>query len=318
MIIDDLLNLFMKALTIHEYGGPEELIYEEIPIPEFGPGEILVKVHATSVNPVDWKIREGHNKEKRPVKFPFILGWDVAGAVADTGSLVSRFKTGDLVFALGEFTRNGAEAEYISLKTDAAARVPTTISLEEAAAVPLTSLTAWMMLFDKANLQSGQRILIHAASGGVGSFAVQLAKIAGAYVTGTTSEANIDYVRSLGADEVINYKAEDFSEKIKNYDVVLDTIGGETQKKSFKVLKSGGILVTTVQPTDENLAKGFGITLQTGMVQPNGARLQEIAGLIDEGKIKVYVEKEFGLKETRIAQEYSQTGKVRGKLVVRV
>jgi NADPH:quinone reductase-like Zn-dependent oxidoreductase len=175
-----------------------------------------------------------------------------------------------------------------------------------------------MMLFDKANLQHGQRILIHAASGGVGSFAVQLAKIAGAYVAGTTSEMNIDYVKSLGADEVINYKTEDFSSRLNNYDVVLDMIGGETQKGSFKVLKRGGVLVTTLQPIDEYLAEEHGVTLLSGLVMPNGARLQEIAGLIDEGKIKVHVEKEFNLKEVRAAQEYSQSGKVRGKLIVKV
>jgi NADPH:quinone reductase-like Zn-dependent oxidoreductase len=308
----------MKAVMIHEYGGPEELVLEETSIPKYGPGEILVRVQATGINPVDWKIREGYNKERMKINFPFILGWDVAGAVVDTGNLVSRFKTGDLVFALADMTRNGAEAEYVVLKTDAAAHVPSTISLEEAAAVPLTSLTAWMMLFDKADLQAGQRILIHAASGGVGSFAVQLAKIAGAYVAGTTSEVNIDYVKSLGADEVINYKSDDFSTRLKNYDVVLDTIGGETQKRSFKMLKKGGVLVTTVKPEDENLAKEYDIRLETGMVMPNGARLQEIAGLIDERKIKVHVEKEFELKEIRVAQEYSQSGKVRGKLIVKV
>jgi NADPH:quinone reductase-like Zn-dependent oxidoreductase len=214
-------------------------------------------------------------------------------------------------------TRNGAEAEYVVLKTDAAAHVPSTISLEEAAAVPLTSLTAWTMLFDKADLQPGQRVLIHAASGGVGSFAVQLAKIAGAYVAGTTSEMNIDYVKSLGADEVINYKSVDFSSALKDYDVVLDTIGGETQKRSFKILKKGGVLVTTVKPEME-AAKAYDIKLESGMVMPNGARLQEIAGLIDEGKIKVHIEKEFELKEVKAAQEYSQSGKVRGKLIVKV
>jgi len=306
----------MKAVTIHEFGGPEELIYEEVPVPEFGPAEILVKVHATGINPVDWKIREGHTKGN--IKFPFILGWDVAGAVEATGSLVSRFKTGDLVFALADLTRNGAEAEYVVIKTDAAARVPSTITIEEAAATPLAALTAWMMLFDKANLQPGQRILIHAASGGVGSFAIQLAKIIGAYVAGTTSTANIDYVKFLGADEVIDYKSEDFSKKLNNYDVVLDTIGGETQKKSFEVLKKGGVLVTTLQIEDKNLAYLHDVTLQTGLVMPNGSRLQEIAGLIDEGKIKIYIDKTFDLKETKEAHEYSQTGKVRGKIIVKV
>jgi NADPH:quinone reductase-like Zn-dependent oxidoreductase len=306
----------MKAITIHEFGGPEELLMEEIPVPEFGPGEILVKVHATAINPIDWKIREGYTKGK--IKFPFILGWDVAGAVEATGSLVSRFKTGDLVFALADFTRNGAEAEYVVIKTDAAARIPSTISMEEAAATPLASLTAWMMLFDKANLQPGQRILVHAASGGVGSFAVQLAKIAGAFVTGTTSAENIEYVKFLGADEVIDYKSEDFSKRLNDYDVVLDTIGGETQKKSFKVLKKGGVLVTTVQIEDKDLANSYGVALQSGLVMPNGSRLQEIAGLIDEGKLKIYIDKTFDLKEVRAAQEYSQTGKVRGKIVVKV
>lgn len=306
----------MKAVTIHEFGGPEELLYEEMPVPEFGPGEILVKVHATAINPVDWKIREGYTKGK--IKFPFILGWDVAGIVEATGSLVSRFKTGDLVFALADFTRNGAEAEYVVVKTDAAARIPSTISMEEAAATPLAALTAWMMLFDKANLQPGQRILIHAASGGVGSFAVQFAKIAGAFVAGTTSDENIDYVKFLGADEVIDYKSEDFSKRLKDYDVVLDTIGGVTQKRSLKVLKKGGVLVTTVQIEDKDLANSYGVTLQTGLVMANGSRLQEIAGLIDEGKLKIFIDKTYDLKEVRAAQEYSQTGKVRGKIIVKV
>lgn len=306
----------MKAVTIHEFGGPSTLLYEEMPVPEFGPAEILVKVYATGVNPIDWKIREGYTKGN--INFPFILGWDVAGAVEATGSLVSRFKTGDLVFALADVTRNGAEAEYVVLKTDAAARIPSTISIEEAAATPLSALTAWMMLFDKANLQPGQRILIHAASGGVGSFAVQFAKIAGAFVAGTTSEENIEYVKFLGADEVIDYKLEDFSKKGNNYDVVLDTIGGETQKKSFTVLKKGGVLVTTLKIEDENLARSYGVTTQTGMVMPNGSRLQEIAGLIDEGKLRIFIDKTYDLKDVRAAQEYSQTGKVRGKIVVKV
>jgi len=306
----------MKAVTIHEFGGPEELLYEEMPVPEFGPADILVKVHATGVNPVDWKIREGHTKGN--IKFPFILGWDVAGAVEATGSLVSRFKTGDLVFALADFTRNGAEAEYVVVKTDAAARIPSTVNMEEAAATPLAALTAWMMLFDKADLQPGQRILIHAASGGVGSFAVQLAKIAGAFVAGTTSEENIEFVKHLGADEVIDYKLQDFSQMLNDYDVVLDTIGGETQKKSFNVLKKGGVLVTTLQIEDKNLAYLHDVTLQSGLTMPNGSRLQEIAGLIDEGKLKIFVDKTYDLKEVKAAQEYSQTGKVRGKIVVKV
>src|SRR6266487_3038487 len=269
----------MKAVTIHEYGGPDELIYEDVPMPQFGPDEILVKIQATSINPVDWKTREGHNKERKKLNFPFILGWDVAGA----------------------------EAEYIVLKADAAARIPATLSLEEAAAVPLTSLTAWMMLFDKANLQRGQRVLIHAASGGVGSFAVQFAKIAGAHVAGTTSDVNIHYVKSLGADEVIDYKREEFSSVLKDFDVVLDTIGGETQKKSLAVLKKGGVLVTTVKPEHESFAREYGVRLESGVVMPNGARLQEIGGLIDEGKLKVFIEREFDLKQVKDAQEYSRT-----------
>jgi NADPH:quinone reductase-like Zn-dependent oxidoreductase len=309
----------MKAITIHEYGGPEVLQYEDIPVPQFGPGEILVKVHATGVNPIDWKKREGGGRQQSTqIKSPIVLGWDVAGAVANTGSLVSRFTTGDLVFAMIDLSRSGAEAEYVVMPTDAAARVPSTIELEEAAAVPLTSLTAWMMLFDKANLQKGQRILIHAASGGVGSFAVQLAKIAGAYITGTTSEANIGYVKSLGADEVIDYNKEDFSAKLKNYDVVLDTIGGETQKKSLNVLRKGGVLVTTVKPEYEEAAKEAGITMLTGIVSPNGARLQEIAGLIDEEKLKVHIDRQYDLKEAKEAQEFSKTGKVRGKIILKV
>ena len=236
----------MKAIRIHEYGGWDVLTYEDAPIPVFGSDEILIKVHSAGVNPIDWKTREGGLKDIRPYTMPVILGWDVAGIVESVGVLVTRFKIGDKVLEKLESGRNGGYAEYVVTKSYDVAHAPKSISLEHAAGIPLACQTAWTALFDKANLQKGQSILIHAAAGGVGHFATQLAKAAGAKVIATASSSNVDLVKSLGADEVIDYKTEDFSSLVKNVDVVLDIIGGETRAKSWQCLRKGGILVSVV------------------------------------------------------------------------
>lgn len=308
----------MKAIRFYNYGDSNVLKYEDVPIPEIGPGEVLIKVHAAGVNPVDWKIREGYLKSFLPYQLPLIPGWDVAGTIASVGALVTRFKASDLVFSRPDIARNGAYAEYIAVRTDEVAPAPRSIPLEHAAGIPLAALTAWMALFEKADLRAGQSVLIHAASGGVGTFAVQLAKLAGARVIGTTSSRNIDLVKSLGADEVIDYCSADFTTRVKDVDVVFDTVGGDTQTKSFGVLRKGGVLVSIVNPPDASVAQQHGVVAKHAFVIPNGARLQELAGLVDAGKLKVIIEKEFPLSEAKAAQDFNQTGRTRGKIILRV
>jgi NADPH:quinone reductase-like Zn-dependent oxidoreductase len=306
----------MKAVRIHEYGGTEKLIYEEVPIPKPAPDELLVRVHSAGVNPVDWKVREGHWKDKIKQQLPLILGWDLAGTVIHTGNLVTRFNEGDRVFARLDLLNNGSYAEYAIVKINDAAFAPS-IPLNIAAGVPLASQTAWMGLFDTGNLKPKQKILIHGASGGVGTFAVQFAKIAGAYVIGTTSEENTELIYSLGADEVIDYQKEDFSEKLKNLDMVFDTIGGDTQARSWKTLRESGTLVSTLA-VDETLASQYKVTGKTFMANSNGARLQEISDLIDKHMLRVIIDKEFTLKDVQKAHELSQSGRSRGKIIIRV
>jgi len=306
----------MKAVRIHHFGGSDKLIYELAPIPKIAPDEILIKVYAAGVNPIDWKIREGHLKYNMSQGLPLIPGWDVAGTVAATGILINRFKEGDKVFAKTDIMRNGSYAEYVTVKTNDVAFAPN-IDLHTAAGVPLAAQTAWMGLFEVGKLKTNQKILIHGASGGVGTFAVQLARVVGARVTATTSEANIELIKSLGADEVIDYQKEDFSERVKNQDMVFDTIGGDTQDRSWKVLRRGGILVSTLT-VDENAAAKHGVTGKTFFGNSNGARLQEIAGLIDKHQLRVIIDREFSLKEVSKAHDLSQSGKTVGKIILRV
>jgi NADPH:quinone reductase-like Zn-dependent oxidoreductase len=307
----------MKAVRIHAYGDPGVLQYEDAPMPVIGPDEVLIKVAASSVNPIDWKVRSGKSKEKMPITFPFILGWDVAGTVEETGVLVTSFKKGDKVFSRSSPSRDGAYAEYIAVRASEVAFAPKSVSFSEAAGVPLACMTAWDGLFEQAALRAGQSVLIHGASGGVGTFAVQLAKLAGAHVIATASEKNTALVKSLGAHEVIDYKKEDFSQKVKHIDVVFDTIGGETQKKSWGIIKKAGVLVSTVG-ADPKEAEAHGVKAKSFMLDSNGARLQQIAGLIDAGKIRIIIDKEFPLEQTRQAHELSEQGHAVGKIIIKV
>jgi NADPH:quinone reductase-like Zn-dependent oxidoreductase len=306
----------MKAVRIHEYGGVEKLIYESVDIPQVGPDEVLIRVYAAGVNPVDWKIREGHMKDNAQLKLPLILGWDIAGTVIRTGSLVTHYDAGMMVFARLDTARNGGYAEYAIAKADEMAIAPH-IPLHIAAGIPLAAQTAWMGLFEIGNLLPKQKVLIHGASGGVGMFAVQLAKIAGAHVIGTTSEINVPIVKSLGADEVINYNKEDFSSKLRDIDFVFDLIGGQTQENSWKVLRKGGTLVSTVG-VDIDKAALHGMIGKQFMVTSNGARLAEIAGLINKDMLRVVIDREFSLEDVKKAHELSQSGKTRGKIILRI
>jgi NADPH:quinone reductase-like Zn-dependent oxidoreductase len=308
----------MKAVRIHQYGGPEVLTYEEAPMPTVGERDVLIRVHAASVNPVDWKIREGYLHGFLHHSLPLVLGWDVSGVVEQVGAAVTEFQPGDAVFSRPDISRDGSYAEYVAVDADLVAFKPNSIDHIHAAAVPLAAMTAWQSLFDAANLTAGQRVLIHAAAGGVGSFAVQLAKWKGAYVIGTASDRNLELIKSLGVDEAIDYRATPFETVVKDMDVVYDTVGGEVQQKSWQVLKPGGILVGIVDQPDEAAAAAHNARAAYVFLQPNAAQLTEIAGLIDAGVITAIVENVFPLSEARQAHELSQTGRVRGKIVFQV
>ena len=308
----------MKAIQIHEFGGPEVLKYEEAPKPTPGADDVIIKVFATSVNPIDWKIREGHAKGRFPVKFPLIPGWDVSGEIDEVGSNILNFRKGDEVYSRPDPTKNGTYAEYVVVKANLVNGKPQSIDHEKAAAVPLAGLTAWQALFDYGKLQSGQKVLIHAASGGVGTFAVQLAKWKGAYVIGTTSQENMDFVKKLGADKVIDYKNEKFENKLKNIDLVIDLIGGETQKRSLKVIKKGGKLITTVQLGNQEEAKEKNIHIEGFLTQSLPEQLEQIKQLIDSGKVKPVIARILPLKDAAKAQKLSEAGHTRGKIVLRV
>ena len=308
----------MKAVRIHEYGGPEVLRYEEAPRPNPRPDDVLIRVHGAGVNPVDWKVREGRLKDVLKHSLPLILGWDVSGVVEEIGRSASRFKAGDEIYSRPDIRRDGAYAEYIAVREAEAAFKPKSIDHIHAAGIPLAGLTAWQALFDVAQLSSGQRILIHGAAGGVGHFAVQLAKWKGAYVIGTASARNHDLVRQLGADKLIDYQTTRFEDVVRDVDVVLDTIGGETQERSWKVLKPGGILVSIVSPPSPETAKALGVRQAYFFMEPNAAELAEIAKLVDGGKLRVIVENILPLAEVRRAHKISQSGHARGKIVLRV
>jgi len=308
----------MKAVRIHEYGGPEVLRYEEAPRPQAGSGEVLIRVHAAGVNPVDWKVRAGYAKDRLKYKMPFIPGWDVSGAIEAVGRGVSRLKTGDEVYSRPDISRDGAYAEYIAVKESEVALKPKSIDHVNAAAVPLAALTAWQALYDGAKLSAGQTVLIHGAAGGVGTFAVQFAKLKGARVIGTASKKNHDFLRSLGADEMIDYNTTKFEDVVHDVDAVLDTITGETADRSYQVIKKGGVYVSILMPPSQEKAAAHGIRAAHTFVQANVEQLAEIAKLIDSGKLKIVIEKVFPLAEARAAQELNAQGHTRGKIVLRV
>jgi len=308
----------MKAIRIHNYGGPEVLHYEDAPRPEPQAGEVLVRVHAAGVNPIDWKVREGHMKDFWPHKFPLILGWDVSGTIEEVGPGVSRFKIGDEVYSVPDSTRNGAYADYIVVRESELALKPNSLHHIRAAALPLAAVTAWQALFDAGQLVSGQRMLIHGGSGGVGHVAVQLAKWKGAYVFATASTKNQELLRELGVDEPIDYTKQKFEDVARDVDLVLDLIGGETQERSWSILKKGGVLLSLVQPPSVEKAKALGVRAAFVAGHPSGAQLAEIAKLIDSGELKPVIDRILPLSEARRAHELSQSGHAHGKIVLRV
>ena len=308
----------MDAVRIHSYGNSDVLKMENISVPSIADDEVLIKIYATSVNPVDWKVREGYLQGMNLHKLPMTLGWDVSGVVEETGSKVKKFKIDDEVYSRPPLERDGSYAEYIAVKENEIAFKPKSITHEQAASIPLAGITAWEVLVNTAHIKKGQKVLIHAASGGVGTLAVQLAKANGCYVIGTTSTANVDFVKKLGADEVIDYKNQDFSTILKDIDVVFDTLGGEIQEKSWKVLKEDGILVSIAGQPNPESAKKYNARYGFVFIKPDAVVLAELAKLIDAGKIKPVVGNVFPLADIKKAHDLSQSGRAKGKIVIKV
>ena len=310
----------MKAIVIDEYGDKGVLQEREIEKPAIEDNQILVESYATSINPIDWKVRSGNLKEMLEFEFPITLGWDIAGVVVEKGKGVSGFEIGDRVFARPATTRQGTYAEYVAVDENLLARIPESMSYEEAAAIPLAGLTAWQCLVDSGEIKIGDKVLIHAGSGGVGSFAIQIAKSFGAYVATTASGKNEDLVTSLGADQFINYKKEEFSEVLQDFDLVLDTMGGKVQSNSYKVLKKNGKLISIVQPPNEEEAEKYGVRAEFHWLEPDGEQLEKLAGLYDSGQLTPVIGKVFDLsgEGLRDAHALSETHHARGKIVIRV
>jgi NADPH:quinone reductase-like Zn-dependent oxidoreductase len=308
----------MKAIVVHEYGGPEVLKYEDVPRPEPKEDQILVRVIAAGVNPVDAMIRSGMFAKYEKDVFPIIPGADIAGVVEKVGSKITRSKTGDPVFGYVSLKGGGGYAEYaLATEGDTAAK-PKSLTYVEAAAVPIVALTAWQALIDTAKLNAGQTVLIHGGSGGVGSFAIQIAKARGAKVIATASTANQDLLKELGADVAIDYTKQKFEDIAKDVDVVLDSIGRDTLARSYGVVKKGGFIVSIVAQPDRAELDKRGIRSAVLSVEPNANELAEIGKLIDQKKIKVIVSQTFPLSEAAKAQEQVATGHTRGKIVLKV
>lgn len=308
----------MKAVRIHEYGAADVLRYEEAPKPAVGAADVLIRVVGTSVNPVDWKIRQGHLKDMIPFHMPFIPGWDVSGVVHAVGEKVAKYKVGDSVFSRPDITRNGTYAEFVSVREVEVARKPATISHIEAGVLPLAGITAWEAMITVAKVAAGQRVLIHAAAGGVGSLAVQLAKSRGAYVIGTASAGNRALVESLGVDEFIDYRTQRLQDAAKNIDVVFDTIGGRTQEESWSVMAPGGILVSIISNPSEDQAKRLGLRSAFMFIKPNAPALEQIAQLVDSGKLRPLIGAEFALEDIKRAHALSESGRAKGKIALYV
>ena len=308
----------MKAVRIHEYGNRNVLAFEDAPMPSIASNEVLVRVVAASVNPVDWKIREGYLKEMISYPMPLTLGWDVSGVVTAVGADVTRFRVGDAVYSRPDIKRNGTYAEYVAIRDSEIALKPLTISHNEAASLPLAGITAWEALITTAQLSAGQKVLIHAGSGGVGSLAIQLAKTRGAHVIATTSGKNRALVESLGADEVIDYKTQNFAEILGDIDVIFDTLGGDIQESSWSVLKKGGILVSIVNPPSDTKASELGVRGAFLFIEPNAYILEQLAELVEQGKLRPVIGAEFALQDIEKAHALSETGRTVGKIVLYV
>ncbi|QWH61902.1 NADP-dependent oxidoreductase [Bacillus mycoides] len=331
----------MRAMVIDKY-GKVPMRMTEMPTPEINQYEVLAEIHAASINPIDFKIRDGKVKLLLKYKMPLILGNDFSGVIVKVGTKVTQFKVGDEIYARPRKDKIGTFAEYIAIHEDDIALKPKNLTFEEAASIPLVGLTSYQALHDIMQLQKRQKILIHAGSGGVGTFAIQLAKIMGATVATTASEAGENLVKSLGADEIINYKNEKFEDILKNYDAVFDTLGGTTLEKSFDIIKSEGNIVSISGMPNARFGKEFGSgffkTLLFSLaskkltalekkhnaqysflfMKPSGDQLRIIAKYIESGQIKPIIDRIFPFEDTQKAMEYSESGRAKGKIIVKI
>jgi len=308
----------MKAARLHARGGPEQVVYEDAPMPSPAAGEVLLKVCATGITPTELSWDETYSNPDGSERLPTIPGHEVCGIVETLGPNVNAFHKGDQVFGLVDFPKNGAAAEYVAVRAANLARKPASLDYASSAAVPLSALTAWQALFDHAKLSSGQRVLIHAAAGGVGTFAVQLARHRGIHVVATASARNADFLRQLGAEEVIDYTSVPFETRVSGVDAVLDSVGGETLRKSFRVVKKGGAVISIKDPVPKEESVRYGVRGEFFIVEPKQQELDELARLIDDDVVEPVVEEVLPLAEARRAFEQGASGHNRGKIVLRV
>jgi NADPH:quinone reductase-like Zn-dependent oxidoreductase len=307
----------MKAVRLHRPGGPEALVYEDAPVPALTPGDALVRVHAAGISPAEftWGLYETSDGRSRLPKIP---SHEVSGVVAAVAPGVRDVAVGDAVYGLTDFSRDGGAAEYVAAPAADLAPKPRSLDHASAAAIPLSALTAWQALFDHGRVESGRRVLIHGGAGGVGGFAVQLARWRGAEVIATASARDVDFVRQLGADEVVDYHATPFQTVVRDVDVVLDTVGGTTLERSWSVLRPGGLLVTLLRPPSPDWAAGRAAAGLSVLVEPNRTQLNELSRLVDAGVIRPVVEAVLPLDRAREAYERGIRGHPRGKLVLAV
>lgn len=308
----------MKAVRFHDYGGPEVLVIEQVPKPQPGPGQVLVRVHAASVNPIDWKLRDGVLKAMMPVRFPATAGQDLAGVVESVGEGATGLRPGDAVFAMMATDATGAYAEYALLDQSAVAFKPKTLDFVQAAAIPMGALTAWQGIVEAGGLKAGDHLFVHAAAGNVGGMAVQIAHALGAHVTAAASAESRPLVESYGAKRFVDYRAERFEDAVHDQDIVFDTLAGEMQARSWGLLKQGGILVSTLGIADPDQAKARGLRAVGIGCMPNGAQLSRVAEMVDAGQVRSNVGTVLTLDEAAKAQELNRSGSVKGKLVLMV
>src|SRR3990172_2727512 len=311
----------MKAAQINRYGGSEAVeINKNAASPVASPGKLIVEVYAAGVNPIDWKIREGYMQQMRSLSFPITLGSDFSGLVMEAGEGVSGFKKGDEVYgqAIVLGGGSGSFAEFALVNAKAIAYKPKSVSHIEAAALPLAGVSAYQALVDHIGLSVGKKILIHGGAGGIGTFAIQLARHEGAYVAATAGTGSIKYGKDLGADEVIDYRKQSFEDLLSDYDAVFDTVGGDTYARSFKVLKKGGIIVSMLEQPREELTEKYGVNAISQFTQVTSGRLSKLAELVDRGAVKVYVDRIFPLERVGEALSYLQKGHPRGKVVLEI
>lgn len=306
----------MKAVVIKDYGKEVEIA--EVPVPELSEDSVMIEVHAASINPIDNIVRAGYMKDVIKITFPYIMGYDVSGVVTEVGAKVSKFKIGDEVYSRPNQMDAGSISEFNVVKEEELALKPSKLTHAESASIPLAGLTAYQALTTKGNLQKGQKVLIHAGSGGVGTLAIQIAKHLGAEVAVTTSRSNFELVKKLGADIVLDYKTQNFEEELSGYDLVLDAMGGDIMKNSFKILKKGGSIVSIKGQEPEGLAKKYDVNFEAFFMWPSGEMLEDLTKLVNDGVLVTTIDRSYSFDKVQEAYDYLQKGHAKGKVVIRI